>query len=183
MNSKPITAYQCSKCNVAYMTDKVAEGCCRNPYCACGASIPRTQWRCDKCKDHADRFGWECAERNSLPKDGWLYSETNDEYFCDIENFMLSREFEEQELGELVAMLDNPSEFARKYQVYICKAHKPGLFDLNDYYEDHCFEDHELPGNWQQANNAVNDWIASVSDNEWPQVPSTIAWDGEYADD
>jgi hypothetical protein len=130
-------------------------------------------------KDHADKLKWECAERKPCPKDGWFYSDG--EYFQDHGEFIEGFDIDSIKLDELMAL--PAAEFARIYQVYICKPHKPGLFDLNDYYEDHCFEDHELPGNWQQANDAVNDWIKSVPDNEWPQMSSAIAWNGEYADD
>jgi hypothetical protein len=133
-------------------------------------------------KDHAAQLKWECAERKPCPKDGWLYSKVEDKSFQDHGEFLEEmQDIDSIKLDELMAL--PAAEFARKYQVYLCKAHKPGLFDLNDYYEDHCFEDHELPGNWQQANDAVNDWIASVPDNEWPQAQTAIAWNGEYAND
>jgi hypothetical protein len=180
MNSKQITAYQCGECQAVYWLHDFAKTCCQPKQCKCGATIPKTRWRCDACKDHDDKLKWECAERKPVLKDGWLYSATNDEYFRDIEDFMLSREFKEQEIRKLVSMLDNPSEFARKYQVYLCKPYKPRPFDISDHYQDYCFEDHELPGLWLHAEQSVNDWIASVPDNDWPQMMSAIAWNGQY---
>jgi hypothetical protein len=132
MNNKEITVYQCGECEAVYKTIQNAEICCQPNLCKCGATISKTQWRCDKCKDHADKLKWECAERGSVQKDGWLWSEVDESSFEDHEEFLEGLDVDEDEFDELMAL---PSaEFARKYQVYICKAHKPGLFDLNDYY-------------------------------------------------
>lgn len=177
MNAKEITVYQCSECDAAYKTIESANLCCQPSLCACGATISKTQWRCDTCKSQDDRLKWECAERGALHKDGWLCSDG--EYFQEPEDFIEGLDIEEEEFDELMA-LPLP-EFAREYQVYLCKPHKPTPINLHEHYEDFCFEDDELPGNWQQAENEVNDWIYSVPDNEWPQVSSVVAWNGEVA--
>jgi hypothetical protein len=125
--------------------------------CACGASIPKTRWRCEKCEDHADKLKWECAERKPVGYDGWLYSNLEDTYFQEHEEFIEELDVEEKEFDELMAL--PLSEFARKYQVYLCKPHKPNPFNLHDDYDDFCFEDHELPGLWLHAEQSVNDWM------------------------
>lgn len=175
---KEITAYQCNECGKAYMTRNAAELCCKPKECACGASIEKDQWRCDTCKEHAAQLKWECAERKPLQNYGWLYSNFVDEYFQDHEEFIEGLDIEEEEFDELMAL--SASEFARRFQVYICKPHKPNPFTIHDKYDDFCFEDHELPGLWLHAEQSVNDWIASVPDNDWPQIQSAIAWSGQY---
>lgn len=175
MNAKPITAYQCGECTATYVLQISADKCCQPKQCACGNAILKTQWRCNTCKDSDDRLKWECAERGAVLKDGWLYSQTYDRYFQgadevldDIEDWNLNTPLE---------------EFARRYQVYICKPHKPKPINLHEHFDEHHHEDDELPRNWQQAENEVNDWIKSVPDRAWPQVPSKIAWNGESAND
>jgi hypothetical protein len=180
MNAREFTVYQCGECEAAYKTIESAENCCKPSLCACGATILKTQWRCDKCKDHADKLKWECAERKPCPKDGWLYSKVEDKYFQDHGEFLEEmQDIDSIKLDELMAL--PAAEFAREYQVYICKTYKPQPFDMSDHFQDFCFEDHELPGLWLHADQSVNDWIASVPDNDWPQVSSAIAWNGEYA--
>ena len=129
-------------------------------------------------KDHAAQMKWECAERKPLQKDGWLYSNLADKYFQEHEEFIEELDVEEEEFDGLMAL--SLDEFARQYQVFLCKPYKPRPFDISDHYQDYCFEDHELPRLWLHAEQSVNDWIASVPDNDWPQMMSAIAWNGEY---
>lgn len=174
---KEITAYQCTVCAKAYMIRNAAELCCKPKECACGASIKKNQCRCNTCKENAAQLKWECAERKPLHKDGLLYSNSVDKYFQDHKEFIEELDIEEEEFDELMAL--PTAEFARRFQAYICKPHKPGPIDLNDYYDEFCFEDHELPGNWEQAEQAINDWIEGVPDSNWPEVASEIAWNGQ----
>jgi hypothetical protein len=181
MNSKPITAYQCGACSATYTAKVVADLCCMPKDCACGATIPKTRWRCEKCETHANKLKWECADRKPCPKDGWLYSALADEYFQEPEDFMLSREFDEQEIEELVVLLDNFPEFARRHQVYLCKAHKPEPINLNEHFEEYCFEDQPLPDGWEFCEEVIKNWIEDQEVWAWPQMSSAIAWNGEYA--
>jgi hypothetical protein len=169
LNSKEITAYQCGNCGVGYMTYDFAELCCKQKKCACGVEISKQQWRCDSCKAAANQLRWECAERRPAPKNGWLYSQNHGRYFevlDDVEDWDLNLP---------------PAEFARRYQVWLCKPCKPDAISLNQNFEEYCAEDEDLPNGWQQAEQAVNDWIANVPDANWTQHPSIIAWNGEFA--
>jgi hypothetical protein len=179
MSISEITAYQCP-CGKAYLDKNVALECCIAPiekHCKCGAKISKSQWRCDECKDRADALHWECAERGPATSDQLLYSEWADDYISDDpEDFIDRLELEEAEHQEV---MDLPlSELARKYQIYVCKPRIPRPINLSETYESSCFEDQELPGNWEAAEQAIEDWINSVEPSLWPQYPTKIAWNG-----
>jgi hypothetical protein len=174
---KEITAYQCT-CGKSYTTKSVALTCCAEKHCDCGAKIDKNQWRCGKCKDDANRLKWECAERRSVICDELLYSEQLDKYIeYDIEDFLDGLDVEEKEYQELIKLPH--VELAKRFQIYICKPKIPSPLNLNEEYEDFCFEDQELPGNWELAEEAIENWINSVPANMWPQYPTKIAWSGE----
>jgi len=132
-------------------------------------------------KNHADRLKWESAESRPATCDELLYSDRADKYIhnCDIEEFLESLNIEEEEYQELLKL--PRIEISRQYRIYICKPKIPASLNLHEEYEDSCFEDQELPGDWQAAEKAIDDWIASVPANQWPQYPTRLAWNGEYA--
>jgi hypothetical protein len=178
---KEITVYQCT-CGKAYTTKSVALTCCAEKYCACGAKLNNSQGRCKKCKDDAYRLKWECAERRSATCDEGLYSEQLDKFTrYDIECFIDGLNLEEEEYQELLSL--PYSEVARKFCIYICKPKIPSPLNLNEIYEDFCFEDQELPGDWKLAEEAIENWINSVPVNMWPQYQTKIAWNGAIAED
>jgi hypothetical protein len=178
---KEITAYQCT-CGKSYTTKSVALTCCTEKHCDCGAKIDKTQWQCKKCKDGADQLKWECAERRSATCDEVLYSEQLGNFIqYDIECFIDGLNLEEEEYQELSKL--PYSEVARKFRIYICESKIPKPLNLNEEYEDFCFEDQELPGDWELAEEAIENWINSVPANMWPQYPTKIAWNGAIAED
>ena len=176
---KEITAYQCT-CGNAYLTKGSALSCCveqPEKLCNCGAKISKNKWRCAECRDRANQLEWECAERSPQPQDAILWSKWSDKYISyDTQEFLESLDLEEEEYRELLKLpLD---ELARKFQIYICKPQIPIPLNLNDQYQDFCYEDEELPGDWEAAEQAIEDWIKSVSIFSWPQHPTKIAWNG-----
>jgi hypothetical protein len=176
MNAREVTAFKCGECDTTYTLKVAANLCCMPKECACGVTIQKTRWRCEKCKDHADKLKWECAERKPLPKDGWLYSERYDRYFDGVDEILDGGCGDEIERGDLLSL----SEFAREYQIYICEPKIPASLNLHEEFEDFYHEDDELPGDWEAAEKVIEDWIASVPANQWPLYPTEIAWNGEY---
>jgi hypothetical protein len=179
MNPTQITAYQCV-CGIAYLTEKHAIECCppERDLCSCGAKIDKTQWRCTQCKDREDGLRWESAESRPATSDELLYSEQADKYISyDIQEFLDELEIEKEEYQELLTLPH--IEIARKFRIYICKPKSPEPFNLSEEYEEYCFEDHELPGDWESVEKAIEDWINSVPVNEWSQYPTRVAWNGQ----
>jgi hypothetical protein len=175
MNAKETKSWQCGECSVTYTLKVVANLCCMPKDCACGATISKTRWRCDTCKYRDGKFQWECAERKPMQKGGWLYSDG--EYFQEPEDFIEGLDIEQEEFDELMAL--SSVEFARQYQVYLCKPYKPEPIDLNDHYQDFCFEDQPLPDGWEFCEEVIRNWIEDQNDWAWPQVETAIAWNGE----
>jgi hypothetical protein len=176
---KEVTAWQCA-CGKAYLMKNSALSCCSQElifHCACGGRIKETQWRCEECQKREKGLKWETAESRAATCDELLYSDKADKYIqYDIEEFLEGLNIEEEEYQEL---LELPHiEISRQYRIYICKPKIPPSLNLNEQFEDYCFEDHELPGDWEAAEKAIDDWISSAPADKWPQHPTKIAWNG-----
>ncbi|OPY64110.1 MAG: hypothetical protein A4E56_00164 [Pelotomaculum sp. PtaU1.Bin065] len=87
-----VKAYKCEKCKKAYLSEKVAEDCCKdvpkNNTCrVCGVEVKKPWMICDYCKtqeyyDKAKKIPYKDY------KVAMFYSEDTDKYYSDIDELM-----------------------------------------------------------------------------------------------
>jgi hypothetical protein len=178
-----VTAYKCS-CGDTFLDRNLAKICCAPKHCTdCGDTIPKTSFRtlCRSCAEKSNQLYWECAEKASATQ--WLHSEVLGEYFevsalLDERYYILDLDSLPDDEAVKVLSL-SWEEIARRYQIYLCEPSIPIPLNLNEYYAENCHEDYDLPEGWEEAEKAVNDWIDSVDEGDWPVMPSQVGWNGQ----
>jgi hypothetical protein len=161
---KQITEYQC-ECGKIFSNLGIAEKCCAPKYCNCGTQIANNAKRCFECQIKVDQFEWECAERRSSAPSQVLYSEKIDDYFGEYIDLIDALNDESEGYEELKSL--PIEEFAREFRVYLCEPNIPTPINLCEHYEEFCDENDNLPGDWEEAERAIEAWIDSVEPNAW----------------
>lgn len=160
---RTITGWHCKSCNRFYGdNERAARYCCHDDApCDCGGRKPRHRTMCDSCW-HKERVRrWEALEQVDSPAapsaECPLALDDSDTYFFDTDT--LIDYCEEHEVKPSDAFL------------VLCKPHNPPGFNLSEHLNDYLpGEEGEMPGTpaeWQEVEEAVNNFIERHKPFSW----------------
>lgn len=183
MNIVEREAWECGECHKVFVSKDIAEGCCEKKPCVdCGRATRRTyDVRCSGCQSLREFKSWEEADKSATDQP-LVYSDFLSKYFPPDQ--MEEEYFEAIEDETIVNVRSSPLtllNMCEDLRMYTCEPRTPSHFSLLERYEDYIAEidgeDMEPPGDWEKAEQAVNDYFKECG--PWSYWQTRTAWNGE----
>ncbi|MFA5056524.1 MAG: hypothetical protein WC485_00285 [Opitutaceae bacterium] len=170
-----VTGWICKTCKRWYGYDDSAKHmasycCCTTRPCECGGRVDKHYVKCDACRAKADTERYYAREEREWDGKAPLCCDNDDKWFWSLDDLLDHME------------TDTPTaEQIEDLRLLFAEPHHPGFFDLSEHLSNYISGDAELPGDYEAAEKAVNDYLKANEPLSWthgkyrPSVASIIA--------
>lgn len=158
---RTVTGWVCKTCNrwYGYGDDgkhMASYCCCTDRPCECGGRAEKSYIKCPACREKADTERYHAREERDWDGETPLCCDNDDRWFFSMDELLDHLETDTPTVEQIEAL-----------RLRIGVPHHPHYFDLSEWLEDHLSDDQDIPGDWETAEKAVNDYLASVKPLSW----------------
>jgi len=158
---RTVTGWVCKTCSRWYGYDDDARHmasycCCTERPCECGGRAEKSYIKCDECRRKSDSARYYAREEKPWDGKTPLCCDDADDWFFSLDDLLDHLETDSPTVEQVEAL-----------RLIIAVPHHPGFFDLSEHLMDYVCDDADLPGDYEAAEKAINDYLKENEPLSW----------------